>query len=568
MEAVNLRKGPGTLGSEVDMGNVVCYSAFQMETDFSWSIPRSSWKPAAMFKTLLSGLFLLALPLSGCTVAEKSEPAAAATPGIEPDAGKTLGGLVSLLDSAGDQPGPEAIARVLEPWTGDLDGMIQRRVIRALVTFSKTGYFLDGMHQRGITYEALKAFEKSLNQQLQTKNLKVHVLILPVARDQLISGLVEGRGDVAAANLTITPGRLRMVDFSVPVFSDASEIFVMSRSAPQLEDLEDLAGQEIFVRRSSSFYESLLRLNDFFRRAGVPEVLIEEADENLEGEDILEMVNADLVPFTVVDRHIAEFWKQIFQNIVVREDLAVNTGTQIGWAFRKNSPLLREMVDGFVSRNRKGTLLGNVLFKRYLQNTSFVTSSLGESELEKFRNTIELFKKYAGQYGFDWLMVAAQGYQESALDQSKRSHAGAIGVMQLLRSTARDPGVNIPNIEVLEDNIQAGVKYLRLIADHYFDEEDLDPLNRSLFSFAAYNAGPTRISRLRKEAERMGLDPNKWFRNVEVVAAREIGRETVQYVSNIYKYYVSYRLLLERRDRRSKLSHLPRVQSKREHSLW
>ena len=514
-------------------------------------------EPPAMLKTLLPGLFLLSLTVSACKVAERSEPAADPAPAIEPDVDNSLGGLVSLVDSPGGQPGPEAMTWALEPWTGDFDGMIQRRVIRALVTFSKTGYFLDGAHQKGIAYEALKAFETDLNQRLQTKNLKVHVLILPVARDQLIPGLVEGRGDIAAANLTITPGRLQMVDFSVPVYSDTSEILVTSRSAPRLEDLEDLAGQEIFVRGSSSFYESLLRLNHSFRRAGVPEILIKEADENLESEDILEMVNADLVSLTVVDRHIGEFWKQIFEHIVVREDLAVNTGTQIGWAFRKNSPLLRETVDRFIARNRKRTLLGNVLFKRYLQNTSFVRSSLSESELEKFRLTVELFRKYAGQYGFDWLMVAAQGYQESALDQSKRSPAGAIGVMQILRSTARDPGVNIPNIEVLEDNIHAGVKYLRLIADHYFDAEDLDPLNRNLFSFAAYNAGPTRISRLRKEAERMGLDPNQWFRNVEVVAAREIGRETVQYVSNIYKYYVSYRLLLERREQRSKVSHLP-----------
>ena len=253
-------------------------------------------------------------------------------------------------------------------------------------------------------------------------------------------------------------------------------------------------------------------------------LLSKEADENLESEDILEMVNADLVPFTVVDRHIAEFWQQIFEEIVVREDLAINTGTEIGWAFRKNSPQLREAVDEFVVRNRKGTLLGNMLCKRYLRNTSFVKRSLSESEVEKFHDTVELFKKYAGQYDFDWLMVAAQGYQESTLDQSKRSPAGAIGVMQLLPSTARDSRVNIPDIEALENNIHAGVKYLRVIADQYFADENLDPLNRAMFAFAAYNAGPARISRLRKEAERMGLDPNQWFGNVEVVAAREIGR--------------------------------------------
>ena len=504
-------------------------------------------------KNLLPGLVLLTLPLGGCRAVEEPGPVTGPAAATAPDADNSLGRLVSLLDSSGDQPGPEAIARVLEPWTGDFDGMIKRRVIRALVSFSKTGYFLDGANQKGVVYEALKTFEKSLNEQLQGEHLRVHVLILPVARDQLISGLVEGRGDLAASNLTITPGRLQLVDFSVPTYSDASEILVTSRSAPPLEALEDLAGQEVFVRRSSSFYESLLRLNDSFRQAGKPEVVIQEADENLESEDILEMVNADLVPLTVVDRHIAEFWKQVLKDIVVREDLAINTGTEIGWAFRKNSPQLRQAVDEFVAGNRKGTLLGNILFRRYLRNTSFVKRSLSESEVEKFRHTVELFKKYAGQYDFDWLMVAAQGYQESTLDQSKRSPAGAIGVMQLLPSTALDSRVNIPNIEALEDNIHAGLKYLRVIVDQYFADEDLDPLTRAMFAFAAYNAGPARISRLRKEAESMGLDPNKWFGNVEVAAAREIGRETVQYVSNILKYYLSYRLLQERMERRSEV---------------
>ena len=504
-------------------------------------------------KNLLLSLVLFALPLGACAAVEEPGPVTGPAPATAPDSNNSLGRLVSLLDSSGDQSGSEAIAQVLEPWTGDFDGMIKRRVIRALVAFSKTGYFLDGANQKGIVYESLKIFEKSLNEQLQGEHLKVHVLILPVARDQLITGLVEGRGDLAASNLTITPGRLQLVDFSVPAYSNASEIVVTSRSAPPLEALEDLAGQEVFVRRSSSFYESLLRLNDSFRQAGKPEVAIKEADENLESEDILEMVNADLVPFTVVDRHIAEFWQQIFEEIVVREDLAINTGTEIGWAFRKNSPQLREAVDEFVARNRKGTLLGNMFFKRYLRNTSFVKRSLSESEVEKFHDTVELFKKYAGQYDFDWLMVAAQGYQESTLDQSKRSPAGAIGVMQILPSTARDSRVNIPDIEALENNIHAGVKYLRVIADQYFADENLDPLNRAMFSFAAYNAGPARISRLRKEAERMGLDPNQWFGNVEVVAAREIGRETVQSVSNIFKYYLSYRLLQERRERRSEV---------------
>ena len=158
---------------------------------------------------------------------------------------------------------------------------------------------------------------------------------------------------------------------------------------------------------------------------------------------------------------------------------------------------------------------------------------------------VDLFRQYAGTYEFDWLLVAAQGYQESRLDQSVVSRVGAIGVMQLLPTTAADPNVGIPDIDELEPNIHAGVKYLRFLRDRYFADDAVDALNQALFSFAAYNAGPARVARLRRQAGDLGFDPNVWFRNVENVAAKEIGRETVQYVSNIFKYYIAYRRIAD-----------------------
>ncbi len=454
----------------------------------------------------------------------------------------------------GEEPLPEHLATLLQPWKGDFGEMAERRVIRALVTFSMTGYFLDGATQRGITYEVLKNFEETINKKLKTGHLKMHVVLIPVGRDQLIPGLVEGRGDIAAANLTITPERSERVDFSHPVLTGVDEIVVMGPAAPEVSSLEALSGQEIHVRASSSYHESLKRLNRDLERLGLEPADLVLVDEYLEDEDLLEMVNAGLIPMVVVDRHKAEFWDQIFPDISLRPDLAVGSGGAIAWAFRKDSPGLKAEVDAFVKENKKGTLMGNILFKRYLQNTKWVVNSLSEDELDRFQATVDFFRKYGAEYGFDWLMLAALGYQESRLDQSVRSPVGAIGVMQVMPATAADRNVNIPDIEELENNIHAGTKYLRFLQDRYFDDQDVEPMQKVLFTLASYNAGPARVAGLRRRAGEMGLDPNRWFDNVEIVAAREIGRETVQYVSNIYKYYIAYTEIAAQLERKGRIS--------------
>ncbi|MEO8325820.1 MAG: lytic transglycosylase F [Nitrospirota bacterium] len=441
--------------------------------------------------------------------------------------------------------------QALKTWTGDWDGMVTRNQIRVLVPFSKTFYFLDGGRQRGLTYDAMKIFEKQINKDLKRKIVQVQFIFIPVNRDELIPGLLNGRGDIAAGALTITPERKKLVDFSDPLLTNVREIIVTGPSSPPLSSLDDLAGKTIHVRKSSSFYEHLVRLNGVLNIAGKPEITLIPEVENLEDEDLLEMVNAGLLPMLVMDSPKAEFWAKIFKHIRLHPDITVNTGGESAWAFRKNSPKLKKVINRFVSKNKKGTLIGNMLFTRYLKNTKYVDTALGTQERKKFQSLMHVFKKTAGPYGFDWVLAMALGYQESMLDQRKRSSAGAIGVMQLLPSTARDPNVNIPNIKQLEPNIQAGVKYLHFLHDRYFKDPDMTLLNQWLFAIASYNAGPARIAKLRHEAPSMGLNPNQWFKNVEIVAAKHIGRETVQYVSNIYKYFIAYRLILEKEEKKS-----------------
>ncbi|MGA8005905.1 MAG: lytic transglycosylase F [Burkholderiales bacterium] len=457
--------------------------------------------------------------------------------------------LVPLLATAAPDPAP-ALRHVERKWTGDLDGMIERRMIRALVVYSKTFYFIDRGAPHGTSYDTLSAFEAFLNAKLKRRHLRVHVVFIPVSRDQLLPALLEGRGDIAAANLTITPARRMLVDFSDPFWTGISELLVTGPSSPPIRGIEDLSGRKILVRGSSSYFEHLAALNVRLEEEGKPRVQVELAPEHLEDEDLLEMVNAGLIPYVIVDSHKAKFWAKIFKHIRVHEDIAVNRGGEIAWAFRHRSPELKAAVDQFVKRARKGTLFGNTTFTKYLESTKWVRNSTSSEDMARFERTVALFKKYAKRYDFDWLMLAAQGYQESRLNQRRRSPSGAIGVMQVMPSTGK--AMDVGDIRKLEPNIHAGVKYMRRMLDRYFDGAKLDPLNRNLFAFAAYNAGPTRIAALRRIAARRGLDPDVWFGNVERVAAEKIGRETVQYVSNIYKYYVAYRLARDEREMRER----------------
>jgi membrane-bound lytic murein transglycosylase MltF len=442
----------------------------------------------------------------------------------------------------------EEFSMVSERATRNYQEMLDVRLIRVLVVRSKTFYFFDGAQQRGTSYDLLNFFEEQLNEKLATGNLKVYVGFIPVSRDQLIPALLEGRGDLAVANLTITPERQEVVDFSIPMFKNVRELLVTSTNVKPMSSIDELSGMDVHVRKSSSYYSSLLEINVKLQDRGLPPVNIVLASEYLEDEDLLEMVNAQLIPAMVVDSHKVHFWEQIFDNIRIHEELALRQGGNIAWAFRKGSPELEQVVNDFVKENRKGSLMGNILFKRYLQNTKHVRNALEPGEMEKFNAIVDLFKEYAGQYDFDWLMLIAQAYQESRLDQSTRSSAGAVGVMQLLPSTAADKSVEIDDITILKNNVHAGAKYMRWLRDSYFNDPDMSKEEQTLFSFAAYNAGPGRVINLRKEAREMGLDPNIWFDNVEVVAAKRIGRETVQYVSNIYKYWVAYKLAFDVRE--------------------
>ena len=433
----------------------------------------------------------------------------------------------------------------IKAWSGDFDGMLERRLVRIAVPYGRTLFYHDRGRERGLTADAARKFEEYLNNKYK-KDLKkrpITVVLIPTTRDQLIPALLEGRADIAAGNITITEGRSAQVDFSAPIAKPFSEIIVTGPGAPPLSTLDDLAGQEVFVRPATSYYESLTALNERFQAAGKPPMTLTLLPDPIEDEDKLDMVNAGLLNITVVDEWLADVWSPILPKVVARKDLVLRSGGQIAWAFRKGSPLLQADINDFVTNvvRKYGLVASNL--KSFSAKLRKAQNAKAGKDWERFQQAVDLFRKYGDQYRFDYLLLAAQGYQESQLDQSKRSPVGALGIMQLMPATGKE--MKVGDISQPEPNVHAGTKYMDQLLVTYFPDAELDDTNRTLFAFAAYNAGPGRLAKLRKLAAEQGYDPNKWFNNVEWVVADKVGQEPVTYVRNIYKYYVSYKLAVE-----------------------
>jgi membrane-bound lytic murein transglycosylase MltF len=458
--------------------------------------------------------------------------------------------LALLLTACGRDSDSDAdqLVMVAEPlvgtWVGDLDAMIERREIRALVPYSRTFYFIDERgNQLGLSHSFMEAFENHLNRKLDSGHLRVRVIYVPVTRDRLIPWLLEGRGDVIAANLTATEARASRVTFTEPLVRNVREVLISGPSAAPIASLDDLAGRSVFVRTESSFFESLTDLNRRFRAEGRPLMHLEPAPGHFETGDVLEMVNAGVVDHAVADDYLAELWSRVLPDLVFHDDIVLREGADIAFAVRPGSPDLKKALDEFLGTHRAGTLFGNVTFERFLQDTRWVMDEGREQQMARFRRKADLFYHFGSLYELDWLLLIAQGYQESRLDHSARSPAGAIGVMQLLPSTGAE--MDVGDITKLENNIHAGARYLRWMIDRYYADEPMSEDNRLLFALASYNAGPRRVRLMRQQALAEGLDPNVWFNNVEYIASKVIGRETVEYVSNIYKYHIAFRLIAE-----------------------
>ena len=527
-------------------------------------------RPAGAAAMLLASLWVF-----GCPGKHEEPKPAEAGPGTTPPAAAPVRPepTAAAPAAAPVQPGPTAAApdasvdeplpppayelalpagireELAAPFKGDFDEMVKRRLIRVGTTFNRTFYFVDNGVQRGMVYEYGKLLEDELNKKLKTGNLKINVVFMPMPRGQLQAALTDGKVDLVMAQVNVTPELQQAVDFTNPMRTNVDEFVVTGPGAPAIATLDDLAGQEVFVRKGTLYERSLLAASEKLKAAGKAPIDVRPAPEYLEDDDVLEMVNAGLIKITVVDDFLAAFWKQIFPNLTVHDAVAVREGGTMAPAIRKNSPKLLAELNAFIAQHGMGSVFYNMMLKRYLDNTKFAKNATSEESQKRFENLAQFFRKYGDEYQVDYLLMAAQAYQESQLDHSVKSPVGAVGVMQVMPATGKE--LDVGDIQQLESNIHAGVKYFRFMMNQYYKDEPMDALNKGLFTFASYNAGPGRIRQLRREAAKRGLDPNVWFGNVEQIASERIGRETVTYVSNIYKYYVAYKLVTDERERRS-----------------
>ena len=452
------------------------------------------------------------------------------------------------LGPASSYANPQATVseRINQPFIGDLKEIRERRILRVLVSYNKTNFFHTTKGDRGLEHDLIKEFEKYLNRGPRKERYKTHVVFLARPFDQLFTDLKNGHGDIIASGLTITPERDGFVDFTAPYIKDVKEILVSYTHAPVPEKIEDLSGKQVIVVSNSSYIIHLEKINQSLGKMGLEGVEIIKADPLLEAEDLLEMVNAGLFEFTVVDNHVAEIYKQIYPKIRLQNDFVIHHGGQIAWAINEDLPQLKKALNTFI-RNyaRPGKFLGNSVFKKYFKNPYWIKQPQSLTALDETPCLQYYFDKYATFFEFDWYLIAAQAFQESGFNQKLKSRANAVGIMQIKPSTARSKMVQIPDIYDLENNILAGVKYLAFIRDHYFTKPEYSKEDRMNFSLAAYNAGPGRIRQLQRIAERKGLDPHKWHYNVEVIARQEIGHETVDYVTKIQKTKIALKLSKE-----------------------
>jgi membrane-bound lytic murein transglycosylase MltF len=452
---------------------------------------------------------------------------------------------VGALEAVNDDPLGDHMG---DRYTASLDAVLERRFLRVLTSKNSFDYFIHQGHHGGYQYELVKAFTEHLNRKYHKSSteLPIQFELMPVSDDQLIPMLLQGAADMIAARLTITAERSALILFSNP-YRTVDEVVVTHRKTAGLRPIHDLSGHNVAVRKSTSYYASLLVLNRELAELGRPPVVIHLVDEQLETEKLLELVAAEHFDYTVADSIVAEIAVAIMPELRILQGLELRTDGQLAWATHLTASDLAAEMNDFLTEYEHGSLLGNLVTQKYFEKNRSLKARMATGSDEPLSAYDDFVKLHAEAYGFDWRLMAAMAYQESRFDQNARNRSGAVGLFQIKPMTAREPYIDIPDIagpENAGNNIQAGIKYLNWIKTRYFDAiAEMRERDRVRMALAAYNAGPRTLINARNRAEQMGLDPMRWFRNVELALLAMRKPEPVKYVSEINQRYLSYIML-------------------------
>ena len=434
------------------------------------------------------------------------------------------------------------LSRLNQTATDDLAEMLKRRTIRVLTTYAPSTYFIHEGRSYGFEFSLLKDFENYINRDLSKDQMPTVLEFIPIPENLLLPCLQSGLGDIVAAGMRHAGSSKQLFDFTESYLQGVSEVLVTHRRAPVVNSLADLSGRTIHVQNDWMESKTLRRIDARLLVKGQRRLRKITTNGYLASEDILELINQGVIDLSIVESHIARLWSAAHPDIVILEFPEISAHTPISWVVRKNNPEFKAYLDRFLQSHGHGSLFGNIYYRRYFEATRWISNPLRPTDHGKFSRYVPLFRKYGSRYGFDWMLLAALAYQESQMENQRQSRSGAVGLMQVMPATASDANINIDNIRDPEQNVHAGTKYLALLRDVYFPAREFSPEERIHFILAAYNAGPSKISRCRRLAGRLGYDTGKWFGHTELAARRLIGNETVRYVSNVIKYFMAYSL--------------------------
>ncbi|MDT8445648.1 MAG: transporter substrate-binding domain-containing protein [bacterium] len=415
-----------------------------------------------------------------------------------------------------------------------------RRKLRVLTRNHLMSFFLSEGNHYGLEYELLQDFAIKQGYKLE--------ILVPSFHSDLIPWLIENKGDLIAASMSITKERARQIAFSRP-YHQTRELVVLRQGDRRIGGLKDLKGQKIWVRRSSSYYDSLIQVQKL-----VGPIDIQLVGEDVETEQLFEQLETRQIDALVADAHQLEAERTFGRKVYGAVGLPLRRSLAFGMT--PNDVALKQELDQYLAQvDRNGFL--KIIKEKYTENRTLITKARSlaradtHGEISPFDQTIQAV---ALDFNLDWRLVASQMYQESRFDPLRRSQAGALGLMQVMPATGREMGLKVPEIDLKEPQkaIQTGVKYLRKTFDRLEEVPRLE--DRIFFSLAAYNAGYGHLTDARTLAKRLGLDPDRWagqveraillleqpkyYRTVRYGYCR--GSEPINYVREIQKRYVMY----------------------------